>query len=122
MRNAMPFLVYCVDRPDGTALRRRTRAAHLAYMIAHKDKLLLGGPLRQDDGVGTSGSAFVIDLPDRDAIHAFLRDEPYARAGLFESVIVRRIALMVPEAEPGFLDAELEREREATMSDLRDAS
>lgn len=107
----MHFLVTCIDRADGAALRRRTRAVHLEYMIAHQGLIVSGGPLRSDDGTATIGSAFIIDLPDRAAVDDFLAREPYARAGLFDSVSVVRIALMVPESRPGLLMDELERER-----------
>lgn len=108
----MHFLVTCIDKADGAGLRRRTRAVHLEFMIAHLRLIVSGGPLRTDDGTATIGSAFIIDLPDRPAVEDFLAREPYVRAGLFESVSVTRIVLMSPEPSPGFLAAELARERE----------
>lgn len=107
----MHFLVTCIDKADEAALRRQTRAVHLEYMIAHQDLIVAGGPLRSADGAATIGSAFIIDLADRAAVDDFLADEPYARAGLFDSVTIVRIALMVPERHPGLLAAELARER-----------
>lgn len=107
----MHFLVTCIDKADGAPLRRRTRAVHLEFMIAHQPLIVSGGPLRTDDGAATVGSAFIIDLPDRAAVEDFLRREPYMQAGLFDSVTVARIVLMTPEPSPGFLAAELARER-----------
>jgi len=107
----MHFLVTCIDKAGAAALRRRTRAVHLDYMIAHQGLIVSGGPLRSDDGTATIGSAFIIDLPDRAAVDDFLAREPYAQAGLFDSVTVVRIALMVPESRPGLLMDELARER-----------
>src|SRR5258707_12931041 len=97
----MACLVLCMDRPDGATLRKATRAVHLEYMIRHKARVLFGGPLTTDDGGATVGSLMVLDWPDRAAVEAFLRDEPYTTAGLFESVVVRQWRPVVPEPEPG---------------------
>jgi uncharacterized protein len=109
----MAFLVLCMDKPDGLPLRKKTRAVHLDYMIRHKAWVLFGGPLTSDAGDRAVGSVMMLDFPDRPSVETFLRDEPYTRAGLFESVIVRRWRQVVPELEPNFLENELARERAA---------
>jgi uncharacterized protein len=101
----------CLDRPGMVARRRATRAAHLEYMIQNNDKLVFGGPLDEPSDGHSVGSVYVLDLPDMAASWDFLAAEPYYRAGLFESVIVRPFRQMAPESEPGFLQAELARER-----------
>jgi uncharacterized protein YciI len=108
----MAFLVLCIDKPGSAALRRRTRVVHLDYMIRHRARVLFGGPLTSDDGAATVGSLMVLDFAERHAVEAFLSDEPYGKAGLFESVIIRRWRQMVPELELGIL----ERERTAAAS------
>jgi uncharacterized protein YciI len=113
MEGFMAFLVLCMDKPDGLALRKKTRSVHLEYMIRHKTRVVFGGPLTTDDGDRTVGSVMMLDFPDRPAVEVFLRDEPYTRAGLFESVIIRRWRQVVPEREPNFLENELARERAA---------
>ncbi len=110
----MLFCVLCIDRPGSAALRAATRAEHLEYMIAARGALRYGGPLTSDDGTLSLGSVFVIDLPDRRAVDAFLAAEPYCVARLFQSVSVLAMRQMVPEAVPGFLDRELSRERAAS--------
>ncbi|WP_186394367.1 YciI family protein [Stappia sp. TSB10GB4] len=107
----MPYVVYCIDRPDAGDLRRRTRAVHLEYMIAHQSQVLFGGPLQSEDGSRVLGSLMVLAFDDRQAVEAFLADEPYAQAGLFSSVGVHRLRQMVPEHPPGLLLSELARER-----------
>lgn len=106
----MPFHIYCMDDPGKPGLRQKTRAEHLRYMIDHKDRILFGGPMRVDVDGPVVGSAFALDYQTRAEVDAFLANEPYYRAGLFESVVVRAIAVMVPEREPGFLEGELDRE------------
>jgi uncharacterized protein len=101
----------CLDRPGASARRRETRAEHLEYMIENQDRLVFGGPVSAVPGEAGVGSVFVLDLPDLGAAWDFLAAEPYYRAGLFESVIVRPFRQMSPEPEPGHLRRELERER-----------
>ncbi|SDU07987.1 YciI family protein [Stappia sp. ES.058] len=107
----MPFVVHCLDRPDAGDLRRRTRAEHLEYMIAHGDRVAFGGPLQTDDGSVVIGSLMVLSHETREAVDRFLDAEPYAGAGLFAEIRVSRLHQMVPENPPGLLAAELERER-----------
>jgi len=83
------FFVYCVDKPGHASVRATNRPAHLEYLGDYADKIVAGGPTLTEDGEGMSGSVFMIDFPDRAAVEAFLADEPYAKAGLFESIIIR---------------------------------
>lgn len=108
----MPFLALCLDRLDGAELRRRIRAEHLAYMIRHRGRVVFGGPLQEDDGSRAVGSVMVLDFPDRSQVRQFLDEEPYGRAGLFETVLVHRLRQMVPETEPDLLEKEMARELE----------
>lgn len=106
----MPFQIYCLDDPEKPGLRQRVRATHLRYMIEHKDRILFGGPLKERPGGASIGSAFVLDYDTREEVDGFLASEPYCRAGLFGTVLVHPVAIMVPERRPGFLDEELTRE------------
>lgn len=85
----MLFVIHMIDRPNSAELRAAHAEAHGAYLRGHLDTIYLGGPLRSDDGQTNIGSLIIKDFPDRDAVHTFLDDEPYSRAGLFESVLVR---------------------------------
>ena len=78
----MPFVVYCLDRPDAGDLRQRTRADHLDYMIAHGDQVAFGGPLQTDDGSRVIGSLMVLSHETREAIDRFLDAEPYGKVDL----------------------------------------
>lgn len=112
----MPFQIFCVDDPGKRGLRQETRAEHLRYMIAHRDRILFGGPLKSEDGLRSIGSAFVLDHGTREEVDRFLAAEPYSAAGLFETVLIHPIAVMVPESRPGFLAEELDRELAAVAA------
>ena len=69
-------------------------------------------PFRDDDDSLSNGSIYCLKLPDRTAAEAFVRDEPYHRAGLFESVLIRRWRQMVPELHENALLEELAKEKQ----------
>jgi uncharacterized protein YciI len=87
----MLYIIYQEDRPGGQAIRAATREAHLAYLERHKDKVVLGGALLAEDGTTRTGSALIINVPDRKAAEAFSADEPFRRAGLFQTVKISRM-------------------------------
>lgn len=93
----MLFAIHCLDKPGHAHVRQSNRPAHVDYMMRFKDKLTLLGPLLTDDGAMV-GSLIVIDLPDRAAVDGLLAGDPYGKAGLFESVIVRGLKQVLPAA------------------------
>lgn len=86
----MLFAIHMIDRPDATELRAKVAEDHKAFVGAHLDRMYLGGPLMADDRDAAIGSLIVMDFPDRAAAVEFIADEPYNRAGLFESLTIRR--------------------------------
>jgi hypothetical protein len=100
------FVVIGKDKGD---LRRQHRAAHLEHVAAEQGKIVYAGPLIEDGRM--IGSVFVFDLPDRAALDAYMAGDPYFNPGIFASVEIYESRWMVPEREPGFLQAEAERAR-----------
>lgn len=92
----MLFFVHCIDKPNHQDVRLANRAAHLDYLKANLDKVVIGGPTLTEDGQGMTGTVFIIDLPDRAAAEAHFANDPYARAGLFEAVIIRPFRKVAP--------------------------
>ena len=65
--------------------------AHLDYFAPFDtDRFIARGGVMSDDGEEWQGSANLIVLPSRDAVMAFLADEPFYVNGLYESVLVER--------------------------------
>ncbi len=81
----MHFVIYATDRPDAGTLRVRTRPAHLDYLGGFD--ILFGGPMLDDAGA-MCGSLIVVQAEDRSAAEAFANGDPYALAGLFETVTI----------------------------------
>ena len=84
----MLFAIVCADRPASLDLRLATRAAHIAFLTAYAGKLVHGGPLLDADG-RPCGSLLIVDVEDRAAAEGFAASDPYAKAGLFESTVIR---------------------------------
>jgi len=83
------FALICHDKPNSLELRMKTREAHLAYARDARAKILLGGPLLSDNGQIMRGSLILIEAPDLAAAKQFAANDPYGKAGLFESVEIR---------------------------------
>ncbi len=85
----MLYVIFCTDTPDHAHLRAATRSDHLDYLESHEDRFVAVGPTLTDDEDGMNGSLLVVDFPDRGAVEDFARNDPYAKAGLFETVVIR---------------------------------
>lgn len=89
----MLFALVCEDKQDSESLRKATRDAHLSY-IANFD-VKLAGPMLSDDGETMIGSIILVDVADMGAAQAFAAEDPYALAGLFENVSIRRFKQVI---------------------------
>jgi len=79
----MPFVLICRDRPGALQTRLDTRAAHLAY-VEETGAVQIGGPLIRDGQM--AGSLVVLGVETREEAETWAAGDPYAQAGLFESV------------------------------------
>jgi uncharacterized protein len=82
------FLVIGHGKPGTDATRLALAAAQRRWFgePAHRDGVILGGPLLADDGAGWVGSALLVQLGDRAAVAAMLAGAPEVRGGLYASV------------------------------------
>lgn len=106
----MLFIVHAQDHPGSQALRAQARVPHLEFVAGNPSAFHFGGPLLGDDGKPL-GSLMILDLPDRDALDAHLAADPFFSSGLFQRVQVFQTVQVVPEAVPGALRAEIDRQR-----------
>jgi uncharacterized protein YciI len=94
------FAVQCLDKPDSLALRLGTRAVHLDYIASLGEKIAVAGPYLDDAG-NPCGSLLIFMAEDNAQAAAMAANDPYALAGLFESVTVRpwRWVINPPKAD-----------------------
>ncbi|GAA6188372.1 YciI family protein [Litorivita sp. NS0012-18] len=72
------------DKSGALQTRKDNRDAHLAY-IADTGVVAQAGPLLDSDGQ-MAGSLVILDVEDMQAAESWAAKDPYALAGLFESV------------------------------------
>ncbi|TPQ48642.1 hypothetical protein C2U72_22660 [Prosthecomicrobium hirschii] len=85
----MLFLAICRDKPGHLQLRLDTRDTHVAWLKGLGATLKLAGPFLDDAAETMSGSVVVVEAADLGAAKALFAEDPYAKAGLFESVEVK---------------------------------
>lgn len=91
----MLFVISCSDKPDHLPVRLANREAHLEYAASFAEQMLMAGPYLDENG-DMVGSMLVMDFPDMAAAEAFSAGDPYVKAGLFESVSIRRWKKLIP--------------------------
>ena len=81
----MLFVINCKDKEGALDVRMANRPDHLQFLNDLGDQVKAGGPYTDDIGALT-GSMIVIEADDRKEAEAIAARDPYARAGLFETV------------------------------------
>ena len=74
------------DKPKSLDIRKANRAAHLDYIEA-PGVVSMAGPFLDENGSMT-GSLVILDVADMDAARSWAENDPYAKAGLFETVVL----------------------------------
>jgi uncharacterized protein len=91
----MYWLMTCRHRPDAAALREQHRDAHRQHVLSGGGgiaKVLIGSALTDDDGETPVGNFGVLEAPSREAARAFAENDPYALAGLVDSIEITALA------------------------------
>jgi len=82
----MRVALICRDKPGALQTRLDNRAAHLAHIEA-SGVVELAGPFLDEAGAMT-GSLIVLNVGTLDEAKAWAAADPYAKAGLFDSVAI----------------------------------
>ena len=93
----MIYTFVLLDRPQAGELRQEVRPDHKAYLGLMADRIAFGGPFVADDGQTMVGSLLAIDFPSREAASAWMRDEPFNKAGLYASVQIHAFLNLWPQ-------------------------
>ena len=78
----MLFVICAWDGIDGKTKRKAYYPSHTAYLTGaatqYGVKVLLAGPLVEDDAETPLGSLFVVDAPDRTTVESFHAADPFS--------------------------------------------
>ena len=95
----MQFQVIAYDGEDAAAPARRL-ASRPAYIDGIKamiaDGRLIAGGAILDEGGQMIGSTVLVDFPDRGALDAWLKADPYVTGDVWRKVEVRPVRLVHP--------------------------
>ena len=75
------------DKPNAMKIRQDNRDAHLAY-VADTGVVDVAGPFLDENG-DMCGSLVILNVQDMAAARRWADNDPYAKAGLFESAILK---------------------------------
>jgi uncharacterized protein len=76
------FVLICRDKDAHFELRAATRSDHLTYIKEAGDRVLLAGPILDNEGRPV-GSILTIKAENDSDARRFAEGDPYANAGLF---------------------------------------
>ncbi|MDQ2094347.1 YciI family protein [Rhodalgimonas zhirmunskyi] len=72
------------DNPARPNIRAENRPAHLDYLKSSGEKISMAGPLIENGNM--VGSLIILNVADMAAAQDWADNDPYAKAGLFQSV------------------------------------
>ena len=84
----MLYLIHCLDKADAGGVRQENFPAHVEYIKSKPIDIVMAGPMVGDDGESVIGSFLVVEADSRADAEKFSANDPYSKAGLFDSVLI----------------------------------
>jgi uncharacterized protein len=105
--SGVEYFVYGRDRPGAFDLKMSLTEEHWSFMDGYRELFVARGPTLTGDGPEAvpTGSLHIVDLPDAGAARAFAYEEPYYRAGVFETVLLCRFRNLLGRTMWDFTEA-----------------
>ena len=79
------YLVTCIDKKNSLKKRLANRDLHLEYLKKLKSRLILAGPIL-NKADKPKGSVLILKFQNRVELNNFLKNDPYSKVGLFETI------------------------------------
>jgi uncharacterized protein YciI len=93
----MLFAIICHDGPRAPGLRPQWYAQHKAYVAQAAERIAFAGPFLTEAGGAPKGSMLVMEFAGRQAVDAWLKEEPFNSHGVYASVQVEIFANYWPQ-------------------------
>jgi len=88
------YFAWGINKPGVKDERTALIKTHWDFIAQYDDELIARGPVMDEADLSkVIGSIHIADLPDQTAAEKFVYDEPFAKAGLFENIILERFQL-----------------------------
>ncbi|MBT0888187.1 MULTISPECIES: YciI family protein [Acinetobacter] len=96
------FVLSCTDREGTLEKRLATRPAHLARLqqLDAEGRLIVAGAMPKDPSnpqAGFYGSTMIVDFDSREALDAWLQDEPFLKEGIYSHIDVKPFNKAFPQ-------------------------
>lgn len=78
----MLFILRFTDKPDSLPVREQHLAAHLAWLDAHADAVLVAGTIRPEPEAAAVAALWIVNAPSREAVLALSDTDPFWIHGL----------------------------------------
>lgn len=93
----MLFVALFDDDPEQLSVRQDRMDAHLAYLDREKDRILVGGSLREAPDQSARGGLWIIEASDRQEAEKLCHGDPFWTGGLRMSVTVLHWSKAFPD-------------------------
>lgn len=96
------FVLSCTDREGTLEKRLATRPLHLARLqqLDVEGRLIVAGAMPKDPSnpqAGFYGSTMIVDFDSREALDAWLQDEPFLKEGVYSHIDVKPFNKAFPQ-------------------------
>lgn len=96
------FVLSCTDREGTLEKRLATRPLHLARLqqLDAEGRLIVAGAMPKDlsnPQAGFYGSTMIVDFDSREALDAWLQDEPFLKEGVYSHIDVKPFNKAFPQ-------------------------
>ena len=96
------FVLSCTDREGTLEKRLATRPAHLARLqqLDAEGRLIVAGAMPKDPSnpqAGFYGRTMIVDFDSREALDAWLQDEPFLKEGVYSHIDVKPFNKAFPQ-------------------------
>ena len=85
----MHCAVICLDTEGSGPLREEHMEAHIAHIKSISDKIMVAGPCPPDAEHENGASLFVLEVGNLAEARKIVEADPYNKAGIWQSIIVR---------------------------------
>jgi uncharacterized protein YciI len=85
----MHYIIHCLDKPNSVEKRLAHYDAHKAYLSSPSVKIVISGPLLEDDNETMIGSCFLVEADTLAEVHVFNRNDPFHKADLWGQISIR---------------------------------
>lgn len=91
----MLYMIMCKDKPGKLDVRKAKLDEHRTYVDNQPLKVVMSGPLVEDDGETMQGSLYMLEADTLDQAKNFYLNDPLYAADIWEDVTVSAFAKRV---------------------------